>query len=533
MTPETAIESLPSDLSQCHALLHHQDALIEELTATVRLQEREKAQLLHRVQQLLQRIYGPRSEKIDPAQLLLFVEQALHAVQAQTHEASAESETADIEAAPKKKGHGRHKPPVDLPRLPLEHPVSDADKVCAQCGRDKKRIGEDITEQIEYAPASLFVIEHIQPKYACACCQEGVTVAPKPPQPIERGLPGPGLLAHVVVSKYGDHLPLYRQESIFERHGLELSRQTMCGWVLASAHLLEPVVETMKARVLKSKVIHTDDTPVTVKHPGKGGGTHTGRFWIYLGDRDHPYTVFDFTPSRKRDGPAAFLRDFAGTPHAPRYLQADAYGGYDGIYTAGNDVVEVACMAHCRRKFYDARGTDTMRAHQVLASVRTLYDVERDAKELDAEQRRALRHERSKPILDKMKEWLDAQHGHVLPKSPIGDAVQYALNQWKALIRYIEDGDLEIDNNAAERKLRGIAIGRKNYLFMGSDRGGRAAAVLYSVIHSAKDHALDPFLYLRDLFLRIPTHPNKDIHQLLPDHWKREILPTLAQPPRP
>jgi transposase len=341
MTPETATESLPKDLAQCHAFLHHQDALSEESTATVRLQDREKAQVLHRMRQLLQRIYGPRSEEIDPAQLLLFAEQALHAVQAQSHEAPPTSETTEAETVPKQKGHGRHKPPVDLTRLPLEHPVPDADKVCAQCGREKKRIGEEITKQREYAPASLFVIEHIQPKYACACCQEGVTVAPKPPQPIEKGLAGSGLLAYVVVSKYGDHLPLYRQESIFERHGLELSRQTMCGWVLASAHLLEPVVETMKAGVLESKVIHTDDTRVTVKHPGKGGGTHTGRLWIYLGDVNHPYTVFDFTSSRRRDGPVEFLRDFVGTPQAPRYLQADAYGGYDGIYTAGNAAPEV------------------------------------------------------------------------------------------------------------------------------------------------------------------------------------------------
>ena len=536
MTPETAIESLPKNLAQCHALLHHRDALIEELTATIRLQEREKAHLLHRVQYLVQQLYGRRSEKIDPAQLLLFAQEAMKAVAAQ---APVEPEPEEASATPKKNGHGRKKPPVALPHLPIEHPVPESEKICADCQVDKRRIGEKITEQLEYAPASLFVIDHIQPVYACPCCESGVTVAPKPAQPIEKGLPGPGLLAQVVVSKYGDHLPLYRQESIFERHGLAISRKTLCDWVLASAHILEPVVDAMKARILQSKVMHTDDTPVTVLEPGRSG-THQGRFWVYLGDGDHPYTVYDYTPSRKRDGPAEFLRDFKGTKEHPRYLQADAYGGYDGIYTAeevgaGDSdavLIECACWAHCRRYFVSVRTSDPVRSHQVLGWVRQLYDIERDAKESTAHERRAMRQAGAKPILDDLKEWLDAQQGHVLPKSPVGEAVQYALNQWKALTRYIDDGDIDIDNNAAERTIRAIAIGRKNWLFAGSDRGGRAAAILYSVIQSAKHHAVEPSAYLRDLFLRIPTHPNKDLHQLLPNNWKRDILPTLDTLPR-
>jgi hypothetical protein len=278
--------------------------------------------------------------------------------------------------------------------------------------------------------------------------------------------------------------------------------------------------------------MHTDDTPVTVREPGRSG-THQGRFWVYLGDGDHPYTVYDYTPSRKRDGPMEFLRDFKGTKEHPRYLQADAYGGYDGIYTGeevGSDdavLIECACWAHCRRYFYNARTSNPVRSHQVLGWVRQLYDIERDAKESTTENRRAMRQAGAKPILDDLKQWFDAQQGHVLPKSPVGEAVQYALNQWKALTRYIDDGDLDIDNNAAERTIRAIAIGRKNWLFAGSDRGGRAAAILYSVIQSAKHHAVEPFAYLRDLFLRIPTHPNKDLRQLLPDHWKHDILLTL------
>ena len=517
MTPETNSATLPNDVAHCHALIH-------ALTAALERQEREKGRLLHRVEMLLHQLYGRRSEKVDPAQLLLFVEQAMAAAA----QAPAEPEPEPGEPVPSKRGHGRRKPPVELPRLPIEHPVPEADKVCAQCGRDKTRIGQDVSEQLEYAPASFFVIEHIRPKYACPCCQEGVTVAPKPAQPIEKGLPGPGLLAHVVVGKYTDHLPLNRQESILARHGVHLSRQTLWGWVWASALLLEPVVDAMRRRILQSKVIHTDDTPVTVQ--ARGGGTYTGRFWVYAGDAAHPYITYDYTPSRKRDGPVEFLRAFTGTPEAPRYLQADAFGGYDGIYAAGNGVCEVACWAHARRKFYDARKTDANRAHPMLAWIQQLYAVERDAKDLDAAARQTMRAERSKPILDAIKAWLDAQQPHVLPKSPIGEAFHYALNQWTALTRYLSDGDLSIDNNVAERNLRGIAIGRKNWMTLGSDRGGRAAAILYSLIQSAKRHDLDPFVYLRDLLLRIPTHPNKDIGKLLPDQWKIHLLPEATTP---
>ncbi len=519
MSPDAASTKLPDDLAQCHAL-------IDELFASLHQQELEKARLLHRVEHLLRQLYGRSAEKVDPAQMLLFAAEAMAAVEAQAPDA----ESVEPEAQPKKKGHGRKKPPVELPHLPIEHPVPEADKVCAECGAQKKRIGQKVTEQLEYAPSSLFVIDHIQPVFACPCCEGHVVVAPKPAQPIEKGLPGPGLLAQVVVSKYADHLPLHRQEDIFARHGVELSRKTMCDWVQASARLVEPVVNLMKERVLASKVIHTDDTPVNVRGPG---GNFQGRFWVYLGDEVHPYTVYDFTPSRRRDGPAEFLEGFTGTQEHPRYLQADAFGGYDGIYAAANSVLEAACWAHARRKFHDARNSDVNRAHQALAWVRMLYDVERDAKGFDAGQRQALRQERSKPVLEKMEEWLKDQEGHILPKSPIGEAVTYARNQWQALLRYLDDGDLAIDNNAAENALRGIAIGRKNYLFIGSERGGRAAAILYSLVRSAKRHDLDPFIYLRDLFLRIPTHPNRLIGQLLPDQWKLEILPTLDTPPRP
>ena len=495
---------LPQDVAACHAL-------IQELVASLKQEQRTREQLEARVQQLLQRLFGPRSEKIDPAQLVLFSEMVADAATPET--------PPDEPAAPpvKKKGHGRKRLPKELPRVRMEHEVPPEQRVCEECGKDKKQIGEEVSEQLEYTPASLVVIEHVRPILACTCCQEHVVTAPKPAQPIEKGLPGPGLLAQVITSKYCDHIPLYRQETIFARQGVDLARTTMCGWVMTCADLASPVVETMITRVLQSKVIHTDDTPVRVQ--GDEAGAYTGRFWVYIGDANHPFTVYDYTPSRKRDGPMAFLQDFGKDAATPCYLQADAFGGYDGVY-AGGRIFEVACMAHARRKFYDARATDPVRSHLVLAWIRQLYDVEADAKALEADARVALRQERARPILDTWKQWLDTESVKVLPKSPIGQAIQYALNQWTALNRYLEDGDLDIDNNEAERAQRGIAIGRKNWLFLGNDRGGRAAATFYSLIMSAKRHGHDPFAYLRDLFMRIPTHPNKALAELLPDRWQ-------------
>ena len=516
--------SLPDDLAQCHALIEELQATLQ---ATMQEHEREKAHLQHRVAYLIEQMYGRRAEKVDPAQLLLFAEQVAQTVQPET--------TADeIEEPPppqrKKKKSGRKKLPVELPRIQIKHPVPEDKEICQHCSSPCRCIGHKITEQLEYAPASLFIIEHIQPVMGCRCGEGEIVVAQKPAQPIEKGIPGPGLLAQVVVSKYADHLPLYRQENMFQRHGVEISRKTMCDWVLAAAQMLEPVVDFMKTKLLESKVIHTDDTPVNVRGPD---GNMQGRFWVYLGDEEHPYTIFDFTPDRRRDGPQTFLADFVGSAASPRYLQADAYGGYDGIFSAGNAVLECACWAHARRRFYEARKSDVNRAHQMLAWIKLLYAVERDARELDAAQRYAMRQERSRPILYKISTWLDEQKDIVLPKSPIGEAIGYCINQWQALNRYLDDGDLSMDNNVSENALRGIAIGRKNYLFIGSLRGGHAAAILYTMIKCAQRHNIDVFVYLRDLFMRIPTHPNKDIQQLLPDNWKRDILPNLQPPPRP
>jgi hypothetical protein len=362
-------------------------------------------------------------------------------------------------------------------------------------------------------PASLVLIQEACQKYACP---KGCTVvtAGKPSAPIEKSLPGPGLLAQVTVSKYGDHLPLLRQEQIFQRQGVELSRQTMCDWMRECADLVSPLYELMKQRVLGSKALQTDDTPVPVLD-AELPRTRTGRIWTYVGDDEHPYTVYDYTPTRSRDGLEEFLKDFGG------FLQADAYSGYDHLYQQPErGIAEIACWA--RRKSFDAQSSDLMRSMVMLAYIRLLYDVEREADErkLDAEARRALQKQKTKPILDDIHAYLEPERPRVLPKSPEGEAIAYTLSNWEALSRYCEDGDLEIDNNAAERCLRGVAVGRKIWMFYGSDQGGRTAAVLTSLIATAKRLALDPFAYLRDLFARLSDHPRNRLAELLPEPWQ-------------
>jgi len=294
-----------------------------------------------------------------------------------------------------------------------------------------------------------------------------------------------------------------------------VSRKTMCDWMGRCAELLAPLYEQMKWETLRSKVVQTDDTPVGVLDP-ELTRTRTGRIWTYVGDDEHPYTVYDYTPNRNRDGPEAFLEDFRG------YLQADAYAGYDALYTAADrEVTEVACWAHTRRKFYEAQSSDLMRSTVLLAYIRLLYDVERDAREqnLDSPGRLELRQARSLHILDDIEAYLKREQANVLPKSPEGQAIAYALSNWEALVRYVQDGDLEIDNNGAERSLRGVAVGRRNWTFFGSDNGGRTAAILASFIASCKRLGVNPHTYLRDVFSRIGAHKQTRLHELLPDQW--------------
>jgi transposase len=502
--------NLPNDAAALRQMLLSAMAQLDATQQQLAAKEHELQKVQHWLEHLLRHRYGHKRERVDDNQLFLFAVELVSLGQ----EAPPEPRPAKPASRPAAQGHGRKALPKSLERRRVVYDLAAGERQCPQCQSELRRIGEEISERLEYVPASLHVIEEACQKYACT---KGCTVvtAAKPPAAIQKGLPGPGLLAHVAVSKYGDHLPLHRQESIFARQDVDLSRKTMAGWMRDCAELVTPLFDLMKERALSSKVVQTDDTPVPVLDP-ELPHTRTGRIWTYVGDAAHPYTVYDYTPNRSRAGPDEFLKDFHG------YLQADAYSGYDEIYKdAERGVTEVACMAHARRKFFEAQSSDIMRSMVMLAYLHLLYEVEREARAggLNAPQRLALRQARSQPILADMKAYLERERTQVLPKSPISQAIAYTLSNWDALVRYCQDGDLEIDNNGAERSLRGVAVGRRNWTFFGSDNGGHTAAVLTSLIATCKRHHIDPFGYLRDVFQRIPSHPITRLAELLPDIW--------------
>jgi transposase len=477
------------------------------------MEQRHKAE----VDAILRRFYGPRSEKFDPTELLLFGLSVAEQAPVDPDVALAESGEKLTTRRINHHKRGRQKLPDHLPRVAVVHDLTDEQKKCPCCGEVRACIGSETSEQLEYVPSSLKVLRHVRHKYACRACDAAgngahVEIATKAAQPIEKGLAGPGLLAYVIVSKLGDHLPLYRLEKIFDRQGVDVARSTMCAWMLAASDLVRPLIDLMTRRVKQSKVIHTDETRVPVQAEGQ---CRSGRIWTYVGDESNPYVVYDYTPDRTRAGPQRFLADYKG------YLQADAYGGYDGIYVKG-DVTEVACWAHARRKFFEAKETDGRRAAEMLEFVRRLYAVEDEAKALDHEKRRALRHERSVPILATIRAWLDAEIQLVLPRSPMAAAITYTLNQWDALCRYTEQGFLNVDNNAAERALKRVAIGRKNWLFAGHDAAGASHARLWTLIAGAERHGVDPQKYLTSVLAKIGQTKLSELEQFLPDAWKAE-----------
>ena len=512
-------------------------SLVVQLVESLRQSQQRIAQLEHHMDLLVRKVYGRSSEKIAPGQLTLFEKQGA------SDEASVPP--AEQPAAPttaiKKPGHGRRKKPDTLQRREVVHDLSDAQREALAGEGELVPIGEEVTEQYEWEPSCLYVLRHVQKKYARrparlesgeAPGEKNILTAPKPPQPIPGGVAGPGLLAFVVTSRFCDHLPYHRQERIFQRHGLRFSRQTICDWARQLAELCQPLYQRMKEDVLASAVLHSDDTPVKVRDAHRKE-QYLGRFWNYVGDEEHAHVVFDFTPDRSRDGPAEFLKNYRG------YLQADAYGGYDRIFADSQGaILEVACWAHARRNFFDSRKSDPLRAETALAYIRQLYAIESElrrrlqseGRELSCAERAArmaqVRSEQSRPVLAQFAAWLEAEAPRLLPKEPLRRALEYVRNQWAALNRYCDDGRLDIDNNEAERSLRGIALGRKNWLFCGSDRGGQTAAVHFSLIASCRRHNLDPFAYLRDIFTRLPALANtasrEDFRRLLPDRWSRQ-----------
>jgi transposase len=475
--------------------------------------ERNKIEALLR--ELLDARRNRKSEQLSADQLALFAA-AWQARQAEMEAAPPSDDSDDDGTAganvsvPKKRTGGRQPLPRHLKRERIVHDLEDSEKHCAACRQDLRPIGEECSERYEYIPAELTVIEDVCRKYACACT---VKTATKPPQPIEKSTAGASLLAQVIVAKTVDHLPLNRQEKIFQRHGVEISRKTMGGWMAQCAHLLQPLYGSLKEVLFQSRVIGTDDTGVKVLDV-KLPFARTGRIWPYCGDKDHPVIVYDYTATRERAGPEKFLQGYRG------YLQVDAYGGYDAFFKdPARGLIEVGCWAHARRYFHKALESDQSRMGAALLLIAQLYRVERRAQSLVAQDRLELRQLESRPILNKLHDYLLEIEAEVLPKSPESRAVRYTLKNWTALTRYCDDGDLQIDNNATERAIRGVAVGRANWTFFGSDEGGKTAAVLRTVVASCQRAQVDPFLWLKDVLSRIATHPITRITELLPHNW--------------
>jgi transposase len=407
--------------------------------------------------------------------------------------------------------------PEHLPREEIVHPGACS---CPNCGGTLRRIGADVTETLDYVPGRFKVVRHVREAFSCRLC-ETVVQAPAPNHTIARGRAGPGLLAHIIVSKFDDHLPLYRQAEIYARDGVDLETSTLSGWVGAAATALAPLVEALRRDVMGSDVLHGDDTPVPVLAPGTGK-TKTGRLWAYIRDqRPHggerpPAAVFFYSPDRKGEHPVTHLKNFAGVLHA------DGYAGFNGLYESGL-IVEAACWAHVRRKFFDIHAANgSAIAKEALDRIGALYGVEAVINGMPTYERRRQRQAQSKPIAEALKAWAEQIGPKLSGRSELAAAFRYMLARWLALNRCFDDGRLNLDNNPVERALRGVAIGRKNYLFAGSDAGGERAAAMYSLIETAKLNGIDPEAYLRDVLARIADHPNNRIVELLPWNW----LPT-------
>jgi len=495
------VEALKAELVAARALVIEQKIQLEKLRFEIARLKRMK--------------YGRSSEQLDTqiAQMQLTLED-LEATLAETPEALR---PAPKEAAVKPV---RRALPAHLPR---EDVVHDTACTCPACGGTLRHLGEDVSEMIEYVPGRYKVIRHVRPKFSCAACQK-IVQASAPSRPIARGLAGPAFLAHVLVSKYADHLPLYRQSQIYAREGLDLDRSTLADWVGGASELVEPLVRSLGRYVMSATKLHGDDTPVPVLCPGRGT-TKQGRLWTYVRDdrpaasTEPPAVLFRYSPDRKGERPKAHLAPFTGV------LQADAYAGFDRLY--GERIQEAACWAHVRRKFYDIHVAHASPiAAEALDRIGRLYGIEAEIRGRPRNERAAVRQARAGPELDSLHAWLHTIVAKLSKKSELALAIRYALWRWTALTRYRDDGRLEIDNNAAERALRAVALGRKNWLFAGSDEGGERAAAIYSLLGTAKLNDLDPERYLRYVLDRIAEHPINRIDALLP--WK--VSGMLIQP---
>ncbi len=509
---------LPNDIESLQRLVIEGRTALEVARAQLLSRQLEIEHLKLQIARLRRMQFGRSSEQLDAAidQLEFKLEEL-------------ETEEARIPSTAPRATHRRAPVRRSLPEhFPREPHVYQPPSTCAcpECGGKLRPLGEDVAEQLEYVPEHWKVLRHVRPKYSCADCQQIVQAA-APSRPIERGLAGPGLLAHVLVAKYADHLPLYRQSQIYARTGVELDRSTLAEWVGAVSTLIDPLLGALGRYVLNAEKLHADDTPVPVLAPGTGK-TKIGRLWTYVrddrpaGSTAAPAVLFRYSPDRKGEHPREHLRDFRGI------LQADGYAGFNGLYErAQQPLTEAACMAHLRRKFFDIQqASDSPIALEALHRIRALYAIEEQIRGRPPDERRAMREARSAPLLAELHRWLLETVRQLSTKSELAGAIHYGLVRWQALCRFCHDGRIEIDNNAAERALRAVALGRKNYLFAGADCGGERAAAIYSLIGTCKLNSLDPEAYLRFVLERIADHPINRVNEFLPWNVAQSISRT-------
>ena len=514
-----------SQITELDATTREQASQITELDATTREQaafiaqlKSENELLKHRLDLHAKRLFGMKSEHLDEAQLKL----AFEALEAEDPESDAADEIrVPAHKRRRRRGHGRAEFSDDIPRERVE--IEPEDTTCPCCEKPMGRIGEETSEQLDYQPASLRVIQTVRPKYACGSCKEGVVVAPAPKGPIAKGKATAGTLAHVAVSKYADHLPLNRQVWILGRQGVWLSKQTLCGWIRQVSELLAPIERAMWESVLASNVLLADETPVKVRVPGKKR-TKRAYLWAYVGDRNE--VAFDFSMGRGSEVPIRALRGFERG-----VLLTDAYAGYNRFVRENAYVKRAACWAHARRYFFEAKEHDPGRALPILGLIGKLYDVEREVTNAtrSAAERAAFAYVKrqavSRDLVARIRVRLEQAKSQVLPKSPMGKAIRYALGQWIELGRFLKDGEIPIDNNAAERELRTVAVGRNNWTFCGSEAGGNWAARFYGLLGSCKLQGIDPFAWLRDVLERVRDHPADRMFDLTPRGWAAENAP--------
>jgi transposase len=503
-------------LAEAQELIARQALQIGELTQKLQSAQLQLSKLQHQVEQLLRRVYGRRSEKMDPNQLM-FDALILEADQAPAPhpEPAAPQEAPRPAAVRAPRNHpGRIPIPDHLERVEIVLDLPEDQKVSPDNGQPLKQIGWEISEKLEYRPGRLIVNVYKRPKYGTTDLEgPGVRVASLPDHPIERCKADVGLIAYLIVSKFADHIPLYRQNGILAREGVDIPRATQTSWVLQTYEALIPLGAALKQAVLESDILHTDDSIIPLQVKGRGK-VQKARLWTYVrGGGDPPLTVYDFSHDRSKKRPLDFLGDYQG------YVHADAYNGYDALFRRPG-VIEVACWAHARRYFDEALTSRKVEATEIMLIIGQLYQIEKDCAEMSPEERRSNREEHSRPILDGLFKRITELRAQTIPSEPLRKAVDYALNQQQALYRYLDDGRLKPDNNIAENAIRPLALGRKNWLFAASDRGARATALFLGLIQSCKACQVNPWEYFDDLLRRIMSHPVNHLRELLPDQWQ-------------